>query len=164
MNWELVLSIIAILLSIYNFLYNVIMKWTRLDIDICYYEPIKMNNKNFLYLLVTFLNKSDLPITINKVYLHTNGKKYLCNINKECLGNVTKRSGNIIKSDIDYYSLSFPLQINNLDGEKGVIVIETKDDLQISNNMLLEILTTRGNIKKKITSLEKIEDFNKLFL
>lgn len=88
MNWELALSIIVILLSVYNFLYNVITKWTRLDIDVNYYEPTKINGKNFLYLLVTFINKSNLPITINKAYLHIDGKRYLCNINKQCIGNV----------------------------------------------------------------------------
>jgi hypothetical protein len=164
MNWELIIAIIALLLSIYNFLYNVISKWTRLDIDVQYYKPTKISDKNNLFLLTTFINNSDLPITINKVYLHIDEKKYLCSINKQHLGNVTQKSGNTIKSEMNYYSIPFPLQINNLDSERGVLVIATNDILHISNNMELEILTTRGIIKKKIKNLEEIEHFREMFL
>lgn len=104
-----------------------------------------------LYINMSFINKSRLPISIISVSLKVNNHIYESVPYPENVGKHTLREGKEIVNRIFMYNILFPLSIGSLNASSGFIAFDvSKEAIQSpSAPLTLLIHSTRG-LKQKV--------------
>ena len=79
-NIGIIISILAFILSIFNFIYIIVTNKRKLKFNIESYSYGNVDGKKFYFFNVVFSNKSRQPIAVNEIDLSYN-KKYIPSLN-----------------------------------------------------------------------------------
>lgn len=71
-----ILSVVAIIISLINFVYLVITNKKKLKININNFTIGNVNDKNFYIFNMELINKSRLSISVNEIIIEANKEKY----------------------------------------------------------------------------------------
>lgn len=154
-NIGIIISILAFILSIFNFIYIIVTNKRKLKFNIESYSYGNVDGKKFYFFNVVFSNKSRQPIAVNEIDLSYNKKIYTFIKSKRLLlDGQTTRNKQIIRTK-EIYSAKFPINIPGLSSEQFFIVIYGPD--KIDNEKVEFILkTNRGKIKKKFKKINNL--------
>ena len=151
-NIEIMISIAALILSVFNFSYLLFSNNRRLVLEIENFSSGKVDNKDFYFFNIIITNKSRLPISINELGLKNDSNVYTFIKSPRLLleGQTTRGKEIIRKKEI--YSIKFPITINGLCSEQFFVVMYGPKKFSNRRSKFI-IKTSRGKIKKKINSL-----------
>lgn len=154
-NIGIIISILAFILSIFNFIYLIVTNKKNLKFNIENYSYGNVDGKKFYFFNVVFSNNSRQPISVNEIDLLHNNETYTFIKSKRLLlDGQTTRNKQIIRTK-EVYSAKFPINIPGLTSEQYFIVIYGPD--KIDNKKLKIILkTNRGKIRRKFKKINSI--------
>lgn len=158
-NFSSILSIIAICISILNFVYLYITNRKKLNFSISSYTVAKVNGKNFYMFNVEFINKSRLPISVNEITFIDSKNIYKIDKAPQLLAEKNTKRGNEVIKRKEINSAKFPINLLGLCSEQKFIVMHGPEDFKASNIKVM-ITTNRGKVTKKIAIKERIVDSN----
>lgn len=160
-QWTLALSIIAIILSLINFIYLYCTNKKKLDINIrnyttSQYPPTKDKENPFFYMIyIDFINKSRLPIAITSVQIIDSENIYNINLSSERIAEKNRKQNNVIIERQTVDSAGFPINLNGLTAKGEILLMYGKKEFSNEKSILI-INTNRGKVKKKINIKQKV--------
>lgn len=157
-NLSIIISMLALMISIINIIYLVLTNKKKLQFEINNYSSGKVNNKNYYFFDVEIINKSRLPISVNEITIESNKQNYtFIKASRLLLKGETKK-GKEVTDRYEIHSIKFPININGLCSEQEFIVMYGPNEF--NDNVKITLKTSRGKIKKKIKNMcsLKIDD------
>ncbi len=143
----LIISIISLLISFYNFIYAYLNKKTKLRISINTHDFHETTHQFF----ITIENRSQLPVSISNIKLN---KSYYCVLEPTCIRENIKYSGHDVISRNEIKTVSFPISLNPLESRSAYLEFRNVDNFDI-NHITFSLFTNRKYIKKvKITNFD----------
>lgn len=139
-NLTLVISVISLALSIYNFSYSLYIRHKKLELQILKYRYISMNGYHIYQFQIIIINKSQLPISVN-------------NISTEdiyCKFDPTRITDKVS-------TFQFPILLNSLEAKSGWLEFKTESEIDI-NSMYFNFYTSRGLIDDIVPLTDNIID------
>lgn len=154
-NIGIIISILALILSVFNFIYLITTNMKKLKLKVENYSYCNVDGKKFYFFNVMFSNNSRLPIAINEIDLLQNKKVYhFIKSKRLLLDGQTTRNKQIIRTK-KVYSAKFPININGLCSEQYFIVMYGPDNIDNSNLKII-LRTNRGKIKMKFKNFNNL--------
>ena len=140
----LIISIIALTISVATILER--LYTNRFKIVVKPIDSHHMANKNFLYIFAIFENKSRLSISITRIRLVYNGKKFDCRFEPAMVKETTRSNGNEVYDRITTKTLPLPINIGALGAINGYLLFDVPEGINITPDtpQLFEICTNRG--------------------
>ena len=107
-------------------------------------------NIHQLILVITFENRSQLPISVTSVSSTINGKKISPLPYPNCVGNYEYKKSDIIVDRKFEYNLKLPVDIQQLCAVSGYILLDVspKELQTLSTPLILQVHSTRGMAQK----------------
>lgn len=139
-NPAISISLVSLLLSIYNFMYNLVSQ--KCNIKIVIHNHLQHENTHQFH--VTIQNCSQLPISISSICIN---KFYFCVLEPTLVKEVTRRTGNIITSREETKTIPFPINLNSLQSYSGYLEFRNIDNFE-ENNFSFSVFTNRKAILK----------------
>lgn len=159
LNITTVLSIIGLILSLFNILYLVYTNRKHFHFRVIRLSLLEDYPNHPIELEIEFDNKSRLPIGISRVLIQVQGKKYLADWKARILFNETQKVGKEINDRVQTYTLSLPQNMMGLWSTEGSFYIETSDDFDpqtlLNDDSKIIIYTTRGIKKYSIPKIAR---------
>ena len=115
-------------------------------------------NPHGLLVHMQFSNKSTMPLSINEISILIDGNEYTaCKIPQKVKEEST-RVGNIIRSQHDYFSMDFPINLPPLCGDSGYLYFSSEKEIfpPLSNRVNLIIRTNRGRAIQQTFELKNL--------
>lgn len=160
-NPSIIISILALVLSLINFIYLIITNMKRVELIIDSFSKGKVDNKIYYFFNITITNKSRLPIAINEISIKTNQENFTFFKSPRllCESQVTRGKEVIRRKEI--YSAKFPLNINGLCSEQFFLMLYAPEEINNEENKMI-VKTSRGKTEINIKKLDNyfIEDNN----
>lgn len=139
-NIVVLISLISLALSLYNFFYSLICKKCKLKI-ILHDHLSNSNNTHQFY--VTIQNCSQLPISISSLCIN---KKYFCLLEPTLVKELTRRTGNTVISRVETKTIPFPINLSSLQSYSGYLEFRNVDNFD-KDNFSISVFTNRKAIK-----------------
>lgn len=141
-NPALTVSIISLIISLYNFIYSLYTRHKKISIDFICYNLLKTPNNFFNYTFkVIIKNHSQLPISITNISLNNidceNSLNYIAKKTYHNKGNI---------SEDKFYGIQLPLNLPCLVSSSCFIRFATTNKIDF-NNFVIDVYTNRGLIK-----------------
>lgn len=140
-NFSGVISLIALGLSIYNFVYNLINQ--KCNIKIVVHKNMKYRNTQQFF--VTIQNCSQLPVSITSIRL--NNSNY-CILEPTIVKENIRKSGGSIISRTETKSMHFPINLNSLESTSGYLEFRNVNNFDI-DNFFFTLFTNRKSVTIK---------------
>lgn len=140
-NFSDVISLIALGLSIYNFVYNLINQ--KCNIKIVVHKNMQYRNTQQFF--VTIQNCSQLPVSITSICL--NDSNY-CILEPIIIKENIRKSGGSIISRTETKSMYFPINLNSLESASGYLEFRNVNDFDI-DNFFFTLFTNRKSVTIK---------------
>lgn len=137
---SIIISLISLLLSVYNFIYLLFIRHKNLEFQILKYKLMTMNGYNIYQFQFIVTNKSQLSISISNISID----------NLYCKFDPTRITNKIS-------TVSFPIVLHSLEAKSGWLEFKSKNEIEI-NTILFNFYTSRGSIKNLIPKTENIID------
>ena len=116
-----------------------------------------------IYFEFAIENKSRLPVSISRMYLIVDKKKYEFQWEKERIGRHEFKAGNEVTEAYSTYSITMPQVIQGCGVVGGFFYVETEESLRekdfLNSEIIIEIHTNKGKKKFK-TDLSKMSLHN----
>lgn len=135
----IIISILSLLLSIYNLAYALLCKRCRIKFII---HAHYFNNKTHQF-FVTIQNQSQLPISISSIKMN---ESIFCILEPCLVKENIRRSGKEIVSRVETKTIQFPINLNSLEGKSGYLEFRNVEDFDI-NNINFSFFTNRKSIQ-----------------
>ena len=147
-NITLALSIFGSIGTLVTFISSYLTKRKNLKINIvsCTYKrPI-----NTLILIISFENRSSLPIAITSISATINKRPFKPIRYPHCVGEYTQKNGNEVIDRKFTYNLPLPVDIHQLSAVSGHVLFDiSPSELEkLSTPLTLAICSTRGRVQK----------------
>lgn len=115
-------------------------------------------NLHIFYLLLE--NKSNLPISINQIFLISDDCRCRCVLLPKVKFKVNLSRNNVIAHSTEYCSESFPVNLASISSRASFVLFEPHESLQIdpSKAVTFEVHTNRGRVTKTELSLAGVPD------
>lgn len=139
-NPALIISIISLFLSIYNFLYLLIVRHKKLGIEILKYRFVRMNGHNIYQFQCIITNKSQLPISISNISIN----------DIYCKFDPTRISDSVS-------TIVFPIVLNSLEAQSGWLEFKTLNEIDVTS-MFFNCYTSRGLVDNIVPNTQNIID------
>lgn len=136
----LIISVISLILSIYNFLYLLITRCKKIEFQVLKYRYIPINGYKIYQFQIIITNKSQLPISINNI----STKGIYCKFDPT---RITDKVS----------TFSFPITLSSLESKSGWLEFKTQNEIDIQSDRF-NIYTSRGLVKDIIPITENIID------
>ena len=144
----IIISSLALLLSLANTIYILICNHKRINIIISSYTKNIVNEK-YVYIFDLILeNKSRLAIAISSLKIMKDKEEFTFNVNPKLISEITSRTGKEITGESSLYSSSFPINIMGLSSNR--VFLELSADENIEGECNINLISNRGKTKKKI--------------
>lgn len=144
-----VISLIALLISLFNVIYYLINNKKKIDLSINCYTTGIVEDKTFYMYDVNFINKSSLSISINGMKIIDNKQEYLIINSPRKLFEKQSKVGHIITDLKNIFSVSFPINLQGYLSTHNFIIMYGPNKF-VNKKQSIVISTSRGKIVKKI--------------
>lgn len=156
-NLSIIISIIALIISITNLIYLIITNKKKIVLKIDNYTKREVHDKEFYFFNVTITNKSRLPIAINEITINYKKENYsFVKSPRLLLEGQTTRGEEVIRRK-EIYSSRFPININGLCSEQMFLVMYGPQEFK-NEKIKINVKTSRGQVKKRL------KNFNNYFI
>lgn len=147
-NITLALSIFGAIGTLVTFISSCLTKRKNLKINVssCAYRK----DLHWLIFVVTFENRSRLPIAITSISATINNKKMDSLKYPHCVGDFAYRSGGTVVDRKFEYNLKLPADIQQLSALSGYVLFEISpiEFENLATPLILSICSTRGLVQK----------------
>lgn len=141
-NIAIVISVISLVLSLYNFFHSIYVERKKLTINLFCYEKIKFTD-HLVYTFKTIIeNNSRLPVSITNISLDNTN----CEYSYDYIFKKSQRHGNIVVNEDKFYGIQLPVNLSALMSISCLIRFNMLDEIDF-DNFTLKINTNRGAIK-----------------
>lgn len=153
----ILISLISLALSLYNFLYTKLSQRRKLSIEFISYRIVKLKNVYFYQIKMSFTNISHLPISITNISMNNN---IFCAYGPHL---VKTEKISLISNESrieETKTIQFPINLSQLEGKTGYLEFKTSEQFDIKD-IILNIYTNRGkikNLKPIIQNIKKDKD------
>ena len=152
-NIVILISLISLLLSLYNFVYTKYSQRKNILIEFISYRIAKLNEVYFYQIKMSFTNKSHLPISITNISMNND---LFCTYGPN-LVKVEKIPLISNESRIEETkTIQFPINLSQLEGKTGYLEFKISVKIDI-NYIILNIYTNRGKIKNVKPIIQNIK-------
>lgn len=147
-NITLALSIFGSIGTLITFISSYLSKRKNLKINII--SATYKKSPDRLILVITFENRSCLPIAVTSISVTLHGEKLEPLRHPHCVGEYTQRSGDEVIDRKFTYNLQIPADIQQFGAASGYILFDiSPEELQNQSTLLiLAICSTRGRVQK----------------
>lgn len=147
-NITLALSIFGFIGTLITFIANFLVYRKNLRINLISSTYKKALHR--LILVITFENRSRLPIAISSISATINGSELELLSHPHCVGEYTQTHGKEVVDRKFTYNLDIPVGIQQLDAVSGHILFDVSPtELEnLSTPLILSIHSTRGRVQK----------------
>lgn len=147
-NITLALSIFGSIGTLITFISSYLTKRKNLKIHIV--SSTYKQNLQRLVLIITFENRSRLPISVTSTSAIINGNEYELLQHPHCVGEYTHKHGNNVVDRKFEYNLRFPSDIQQLSAISGYLLFDVvpKELENLSTPLILQVHSTRGLVQK----------------
>lgn len=135
----ILISLISLMLSLYNFVYNFVCRKCKLQIIV--HKHLSHNNTHQFY--ITVQNQSQLPISISSICINN---QYFCVLEPALIKETIRHTGNTVTSRTETKTIPFPINLNTLQSYSGYLEFRDIDTFD-ENNFSISIFTNRRAIK-----------------
>lgn len=150
----IIISVISICLSIYNFLYSLYIRRKKIKIDLITFLKRKEKNLYIYNFCINISNCSQLPISINSLCLND----LYCTHNKKYFKRERYSQNGYTMAQEDTFTFQFPINLNSLEAISGYIELSSPTKIDF-NDIIFKVYSNRGCIKKlKPSKLNLIND------
>lgn len=151
-NITLFLSIFGSIGTLGTWIYHWIKSRKNFDLEINGY----LSTSKGLLLHMQLINKSSLPLSIKEIAISLNGTEYICNKIPQKVLTTSTKTNNIVKSQHEYFSMTFPINLDPLCGSSGYLYFSSDQETfpLFSNEVILIIRTNRGHEVQKTLLLK----------
>ena len=152
-NLSIIISFIALIISITNLIYLIITNKKKIVLKIDNYTKGKVDDNEFYFFNVTITNKSRLPIAINEITINYKNENYsFIKSPRLILEGQTTRGKEVIRRK-EIYSIRFPININGLCSEQMFLVMYEPQEFR-NEKVKIKVKTSRGQVKKKFKKFD----------
>lgn len=130
----LMISLISLFLSLYNFIYSLVIRHKKIKVDILKYRKIHLKGNIFYQFQFIITNKSQLPISINNISIG----------NTFCKFDPTRITDKELTT-------KFPISLSSLESNSGWLEFKSKNELDL-NSIKFNIYTSRGLCKRVLAN------------
>ncbi len=150
----ILISLISLCLSVYNFLYSLYIRRKKIRIDLVTYLKVR-EKEHFKYnFCINISNCSQLPISINCLSINN----LSCTRNRKYFKRERYSQNGHTMAQEDTFTFQFPINLNSLESTSGYIELISPTEIDF-NSMNFKVYSNRGCIKKlKPTKLNLIDD------
>lgn len=147
-NITLALSIFGSVGTLVTFISSFLTK--RKNLKVVFNSSAYRKEIHWLILVITFENRSRLPIAITSISAILNGKEIKPIRYPHCVGEYTHRVGPEVIDKKFEYNLKLPADIQQLSAVSGYILFDVspKDFENLSTPLTLLVHSTRGKVQK----------------
>ena len=142
-NFSLIISVVSLGLSIYNFFYLIFVRYKKVSITLCSYTKEYVNGEFHYTFRMIINNRSQLPISINNININGINCKNTINY----IYKVTSKTGGTITDERKIYPMELPINLSSLMSVGGFALFEFPTEIDF-NNIDISINTNRGLIKE----------------
>lgn len=163
MHIELVLSMIALIISLTDLIYLIYTNFKRLDINVIYYSRLYIHGKNYYMINIEFINKSRQPIAVNEIVIKYENSDYKIIKSPRLLLEKNRTKGKVLTDYKELSSAKFPINLAGLSSEQKFVVMYGPDSLENTTSKI-SLSTNRGKISNKLNLKDyyvSIDDFKK---
>lgn len=139
-NLALIISVMSLFLSIYNFLYLLLTRRKKLEFQVLKYKYLPINGYKIYQFQIIITNKSQLPISVSNI--STNGIY--------CKFDPTRITDKVS-------TISFPITLSSLESKSGWLEFKTQNEIDIHSSYF-NIYTSRGLVEDIVPITENIID------
>lgn len=157
-NLSIIISIIALIVSMTNLIYLIITNKKHIHLKIDSYTKDNVHDKEFYFFNVTITNKSRLSIAINEITINYKRKNYLFLKSPRLLFESQTTRGKEIIRKKEIYSIKFPININGLCSEQMFLVMRSGPQDFENGKVKINVKTSRGQVKIRL------KDFDTYFI
>jgi len=141
-NIAIIISLFALFLSTYNFLYSIYVKEKKIEIDIVGFKNGLKDGKQWHIIQIVIQNCSQLPISINNI----SSCDVYCEFESSLVKEETRSKGKEIVSHTETKSIQFPINLTNLESASGYLIFKFDKIVEL-NKFAFTVYTNRGVIK-----------------
>lgn len=147
-NITLALSIFGSIGTLVTFISSYLSKRKNLRINIT--SSTYNESLNYLVLIITFENRSCLPISVTSISAILHGKELEPLCHPHCVGEYTQRNGNEVIDRKFTYNLQIPTAIQQFGATSGHILFDIPPEelRNQSTPLILAVYSTRGRVQK----------------
>ncbi len=153
-NQAITISLLSLILSLYNFFYSLYVHHKKIKIDLITYLTTKEKGLFRYNFCINISNCSQLPISINSLCIND----IFCTHNKTYFKRQRYTQSNYTMAQEDTFTFQFPINLSSLEATSGYIELFSNKELNFSN-LIFKVHTNRGCIKNlKPSQLNLIND------
>ncbi len=152
-NLSIIISIIALIVSMTNLIYLIITNKKNIHLKIDNYTKGNVHDKEFYFFNVTITNKSRLSIAINEITINYRRKSYSFLKSPRLLFEGQTMRGKEIIRKKEIYSIKFPININGLCSEQMFLVMRGPQDFE-NGKVKINVKTSRGQVKRRLKNFD----------
>lgn len=149
-NWEGIIAILGLILSLSNSIYILINNRKALEIKEIFYTKRKIKDKIYYEFNMIIINKSVLPISISDIKLQSDSNQYDVKLDKSKVSELKNTNG----ESTTFYSSSFPINLNGLEASREMLIFSLDKELLTEVNELI-LMTSRGKVNIEINFQDK---------
>ncbi len=150
-------ALAGFLISIINSIYLISINTFNINLIQKSYAFCENEYKHPAYFEFAIENNSRLQLSLSRMFLYVNDRKFEFKWEKERIGRTEFKSGDRLIEGYSTYSLTLPQSIPGLGVIGGFFYVETDKSITerefINSKVYVEICTNRGNKKFKIDPL-----------
>ena len=156
-NITLALSIFGSIGALVTFVSSFVTKRKNLKINLVSYAYRK--DLHWLILVISFENRSQLPIAITSISAILNGQEISPIPYPHCVSEYTHRFGLEVIDKKFEYNLKLPADIQQLSSVSGYVLLDVspKEFENLSTPLTLLVHSTRGRVQKIELQLDQIK-------
>lgn len=153
------IALAGFIISIANSIYLICINSFKVSLITKSYAICSDLEGHPIYFELAIENNSRIPLSVSRMYLNVNEKKYEFQWEKERIGHFEFRTNGIVTEEYSTYSETLPQIIQGCGVVGGFFYVETEDALKedefMNSEISIEIHTNRGNKTFK-TDLSKM--------
>lgn len=161
-NWNLIISIAALVLSLSSWVYILITNRKKVNLVVDRYIDTYVHPKCIYTFFVIIENCSRLPISISKISICSGKSEFpFETLSKRVLAQRETQGSKVIREN-EIYSCKFPLNLPSLSSSREFLRLEIQggNPLSFSKPVTFVFYTNRGIQKKILSRLDKARSQN----
>lgn len=137
--------------------WNLISSRKRLRIQIA--DSAYRTDRKTLVIVVTFENRSRLPISITDATLIAGEKEFSFEPYPRCVAEYFHKKGSEVVDKQFLYNLSFPVSLSQLGAASGYLLLDiSQEDFEkLPTRLILKVHSSRGLAQKRLLNTEEIK-------